>query len=145
MGSWKKWLQTHVLLILRLKQAKRKKGIGAVTAAKSQGNETLCCRRQETLVKGCSTKAATDKGQTREERCPSQNQICHTILLLFLSNKVILIHGNPLSCEKGTMSSISTWLWQGNLNHCRQCTGNQCLWYKGVCDSRQEKSVCYLY
>ena len=145
MGSRKKWLQTHVLLTLRLKQAKRKKGIGAVTAAKSQGNEILRCRRQETLVKGCSTMAATDKGQTREERCPSQNQICHAILLLFLSNKVILIHGNPLSCEKGTMSSISTWLWQGNLNHCRQCTGNQCLWYKGVCDSGQEKSVCYLY
>lgn len=147
MGSRKKWLQTHVLLILRLKQAKRKKGIGAVTAAKSQGNETLCCRRQETLVKGCSTKAATDKGQTWEERCPSQNQICHAILLLFLSNEVILIHGNPSSCdhEKGTMSSISTWLWQGNLNHCRQCTANQCLWYKGVCDSGQEKSVCYLY
>ena len=145
MGSRKKWLQTHVLLTLRLKQAKRKNGIGAVTAAKSQGNEILCCRRQETLVKGCSTKATTDKGQTWEERCPSQNQICHVILLLFLNNKVILIHGNPLSCEKGTMSSISTWLWQGNLNHCRQCTGNQCLWYKGVCDSGQEKSVCYLY
>ena len=108
MGSRKKWLQTHVLLILRLKQAKRKKGIGTVTAAKSQGNEILRCRQQETLVKGCSTMAATDKGQTREERCPSQNQICHAILLLFLSNKVILIHGNPLSCEKGTMSSIST-------------------------------------
>lgn len=145
MGSRKKWLQTHVLLTLRLKQAKRKKGIGAVTAAKSQGNEILRCRRQETLVKGCSTMAATDKGQTREERCPSQNQICRAILLLFLSNKVILIHGNPSSCEKDTMSSISTWLWQGNLNHCRQCTANQCLWYKGVCDSGQEKSVCYLY
>lgn len=145
MGSAKKWLQTHVLLILRLKQAKRKKGIGAVTAAKSQGNEILRYRRQETLVKGCSTMAATDKGQTREERCPSQNQICHAILLLFLSNKVILIHGNPSSCEKDTMSSISTWLWQGNLNLCRQCAANQCLWYKGVCDSGQEKSVCYLY
>ena len=145
MGSRKKWLQTRVLLILRLKQAKRKKGIGAVTAAKSQGNEILRCRQQETLVKGCSTMAATDKGQTREERCSSQNQICHAILLLFLSNKVILIHGNPSSCEKDTMSSISTWLWQGNLNHCRQCAANQCLWYKGVCDSGQEKSVCYLY
>ena len=120
-------------------KAKRKKGIGTVTAAKSQRNETLCCWWQKTLLKGCSTKAATDKGQTREERCASQNQMCVAILLLFLSNKFVLIHRTPSSFEKGKMSSISTWLWLGNLNHCRQCTGNQCLWYKGVCDSGHRK------
>ena len=135
----KKWLQTHVLLILRLKQANRKKGIETVTAAKSQENETLCCRRQETLLKGCSTKAATVKGQTREERRASQNQICVAILLLFLSNKFGLMHGKPSSFEKGKMSSISIWLWLWNLNHCKQCTGNQCLWYKGVCDLEHRK------